>query len=64
MGDQIKEDETGGACGTYGGGMHTGAFVGKKLKERAYSEDLDVDFMLFMHFAQSICTRYLQIISD
>jgi hypothetical protein len=47
LGDQIKEDETGRACGTYGEMRNIyRAFGGENLKERGYLEDAGIDGMI------------------
>jgi len=44
LGDQIKEDETGRVCGTYGEMRNINrAFGRENIKERDYLEDLGID---------------------
>ena len=42
-GDKTKEDEMGGACGTYGGEEKSIEFWSENHKERGYVGDLFVD---------------------
>jgi hypothetical protein len=41
-GEQIKKNEVGGACSTYGGGVHTGFWWGD-LREGGHLENQGVD---------------------
>jgi hypothetical protein len=42
LGDQIKKNDSGRACRTYGGQVHT-VFWWGNVQERDHSEDLGVD---------------------
>jgi hypothetical protein len=42
LGDQIKKNEVGGACSTYGGGVHIGFWWGD-LRQGDHLEDPGVD---------------------
>jgi len=42
LGDQIKQNETGGACSTYVGEEHTGFLYGI-LREREHLQDRGID---------------------
>jgi hypothetical protein len=50
-GDEIKENEMGGACGTYEGAeKYIPVCVGRNLKEREYLENQGVDMRVILKY--------------
>ena len=50
-GDQIKKNEMGGACNTFGGAERCiQGFLGGEVRERDHLEDLDIDRRIIIIF--------------